>query len=154
MQDYRLHEDGVLRQADNAFIPNDPQNCGWKIYQQWLAEGNTPDPEYTLDELKDKVASAIIDEANTRVDAVTSNDPRAKRMSLAKAIKRINKKLDGNANQADLDYLAAQATIADHLENIEATAATNIAWAQDPARTEAELTAFDPATDITWPTMA
>ena len=28
---------------DNSFIPNDSQNKDWVVYQEWLAESNTPD---------------------------------------------------------------------------------------------------------------
>lgn len=36
--------DGILRVADNAWIPNDPANTDWQAYQEWLAQGNTPLP--------------------------------------------------------------------------------------------------------------
>lgn len=34
--------DMILRIADNANIPNDPDNRDWVAYQAWLALGNTP----------------------------------------------------------------------------------------------------------------
>ena len=36
--------DTILRTADNAFIPPDPANTDYAVYQAWLAEGNTPLP--------------------------------------------------------------------------------------------------------------
>jgi hypothetical protein len=54
MADYRLSKNGVIRNADSANIPNSPGNADWEKYQDWVALGNTPDPEVivtlTLDE--------------------------------------------------------------------------------------------------------
>ena len=35
---------GVLRIADNAFIPFNPDNTDYQAYLKWLEEGNTPTP--------------------------------------------------------------------------------------------------------------
>lgn len=34
----------IIRTSDGAFIPNDPANRDWRAYQDWLAQGKTPDP--------------------------------------------------------------------------------------------------------------
>ena len=34
----------LLRVADNACIPFDPENTDYQEYLKWLAEGNTPTP--------------------------------------------------------------------------------------------------------------
>jgi hypothetical protein len=46
MADYQLTDsaDIVRRNADQAYIPNDPANRDWVEYQQWLEDGNEPDP--------------------------------------------------------------------------------------------------------------
>lgn len=44
---YQLTETGVLRLEDNAWIPDCPDNRDWIEYQNWLKEGNTPEPMAT-----------------------------------------------------------------------------------------------------------
>jgi hypothetical protein len=34
-------------------VPNSDDNRHWRKYQEWLAEGNTPDPAFTPEELSD-----------------------------------------------------------------------------------------------------
>ena len=34
----------ILRRIDSAYIPDDPANRDRQTYEQWLAEGNAPDP--------------------------------------------------------------------------------------------------------------
>lgn len=41
---YQLTESGVFRLEDQAYIPDCEDNRDWQEYQQWLAEGNTPEP--------------------------------------------------------------------------------------------------------------
>ena len=41
---YKLTENGVLDTETGAHIPNAEGNRHWQEYQDWLAEGNTPDP--------------------------------------------------------------------------------------------------------------
>jgi hypothetical protein len=46
MADYQLTaiESIVIRNRDQAHIPDDPANRDWAEYQQWLADGGVPDP--------------------------------------------------------------------------------------------------------------
>ena len=34
----------ILRVADDAYIPMNPENTDYQEYLKWLAEGNTPEP--------------------------------------------------------------------------------------------------------------
>lgn len=34
----------VIRNSDQAWIPNDPANRDWQEYQDWLEDGGVPDP--------------------------------------------------------------------------------------------------------------
>ena len=38
----QIRTDAILRVADNAFIPFDPENKDYQDYLKWLADGNTP----------------------------------------------------------------------------------------------------------------
>jgi hypothetical protein len=35
---------GIMRIADNAWIPFDPANTDYQAYLAWIAEGNQPTP--------------------------------------------------------------------------------------------------------------
>ena len=69
---YKLAQNGVIRLTDGAFIPADPNNRDWQEYQQWLAEGNTPEPEYTPDELRQKLRSEMLSLRQTRIQQILS----------------------------------------------------------------------------------
>ena len=56
---YKLTKNGVKRLSDNSNIPNDPKSPDWRKYQVWLDEGNTPEPEFTSDELAAKKGRKI-----------------------------------------------------------------------------------------------
>lgn len=67
MARYKLQENGVLDTESGAHIPDDAGNRHWQEYQDWLAGtgefvGNgaqTPDPQYTLQEMKDNKKQEI-----------------------------------------------------------------------------------------------
>jgi hypothetical protein len=46
MAKYRLAPNGmIVRNEDEAWIPPDPGNKDRQEYEDWLKQGNTPDPE-------------------------------------------------------------------------------------------------------------
>lgn len=48
---YKLAKDGVQNLETMAFITPNPTSREWLRYQKWLAEGNTPESEFTAGEL-------------------------------------------------------------------------------------------------------
>ena len=48
---YKIWLNGVKRLSDCSFIPNDETLPDWREYLNWVAEGNTPEPEFTTEEL-------------------------------------------------------------------------------------------------------
>ena len=43
-ESYTLTEHGVTRGSDHASIPDADGNRDWRAYQEWLTDGNKPDP--------------------------------------------------------------------------------------------------------------
>jgi len=43
-QPYQGKVETIIRIADNANIPTDPDNTDYQAYLRWLEEGNTPLP--------------------------------------------------------------------------------------------------------------
>jgi hypothetical protein len=44
MAKYKLTDDGVYDSERHLFIPSVEDNRHWTEYQEWLGQGNTPDP--------------------------------------------------------------------------------------------------------------
>lgn len=150
---YKLHNSGgVIRAADNALIPPDEGNCGWKIYQQWLGEGNTPDPEFTIDELRNLAIANISEVSNGRIDAVIGSDTRGKLTKLMSGTLLTRKEAKGQASPQEVAALDELQNTALYVQACQAEAETWTTWANDPSRTYEDLKVFSPQTDITWPT--
>ncbi len=49
MAKYKLQENGVLDTETSANIPDSMGNRHWVEYQEWLTDGNTPDPMDVID---------------------------------------------------------------------------------------------------------
>ncbi len=60
---YKLTEEGVQRLGDGAFIPSDPRNKDWREYQEWLKEGNIPEPLETPQEREIRLKAEAVAEA-------------------------------------------------------------------------------------------
>lgn len=58
---------GALKYVDGVFVSGHTDEC--KEYQQWLAEGNVPEPEFTEEELAQQVIKAKVQEAKQYLQA-------------------------------------------------------------------------------------
>jgi hypothetical protein len=63
---------GVLQ--DVHYIPNDPANRDHQEYLAWVAKGNTPDPEFTPEELSDRALERARREANQTLESAAKAD--------------------------------------------------------------------------------
>lgn len=55
----------VKRLSDGAYIPLTNENVDYEEYKQWILEGNTPEPEFTEEELRIKEINIQISEAKS-----------------------------------------------------------------------------------------
>lgn len=60
MAEYKLGlgNTGVIRKADNTFIPEDEGNADYQAFLAWLQAGNTPDPAETAEEISARLGQA------------------------------------------------------------------------------------------------
>jgi hypothetical protein len=49
----------IIRTTDGVFIPADNKNIDYQEYLSWVADGNTPDPAFTPEELAQQALDAI-----------------------------------------------------------------------------------------------
>lgn len=54
---YKLVEGGVIKLPESTFVPENAAFL-WREYEAWLDVPNTPDPEFTLAELKERKIDA------------------------------------------------------------------------------------------------
>lgn len=62
---YKLNKNSVTRLVDGAFVPFASGNADYEEYKQWLADGNTPEPEFIEEELQITSIHKQIQEAKT-----------------------------------------------------------------------------------------
>lgn len=62
--------ESVQRLADGACIPFADGNIDYEEYKQWLAEGNTPEPEFTQEEMLNQKQYEFRRDRNILLDKV------------------------------------------------------------------------------------
>jgi hypothetical protein len=75
---------GIVRDADGAFIPEDPANTDYAAYLDWCAAGNTATP-YQSGETLDALKSRLTDSIDAKVAAIYSNWTRFQQAYLNRA---------------------------------------------------------------------
>lgn len=67
--------ESIQRLADGACIPFSDGNTDYEEYKQWISEGNTPEPEFTEEELlKQLETKAIYDKKYVGIEYTNLND--------------------------------------------------------------------------------
>lgn len=81
---YKLNQNGVIRLADGAFIPNDPANSDYQAYLEWVADGNAPAPYKTAEEIAAELEAFQIKEAELATENAMRNKHGLNEMKRAK----------------------------------------------------------------------
>lgn len=68
MAKYKLAGDMIQNKETTAFIPKDPGNIHYVEYLQWESEGNTPDPEFTLEQRRERRISELKEQASNYIE--------------------------------------------------------------------------------------
>ena len=62
----------IRRLSDGSIIPKDESNYDYKNYLKWLSEGNVPEPEFTLEELKNNKMQYVTQQRDEALNTLTS----------------------------------------------------------------------------------
>ena len=122
-------------------VPNDTLNGDYIAVQEWIADGNTPEPEFTEAEIldnarRDKV-NLIKTEALTRINTAV---PALSTLDMVAFLVDLWPMLDTASANADI-------TLA---KDTYVYAKTKITQAK--GATQTQLDDYDPTTDLGWPT--
>lgn len=124
MADYKLEKSGVFNVVKNLHIPEDPLNRHWVEYQAWLGAGNTPDPEFTPEQIKQSQIDAISTQADADVNAIIPEKMHAR----------------AQARRTELTILEMRGTATP--DDLAEAAAIDAKWAQMKAIRVAEAAAI------------
>lgn len=126
---YTLTRDGaVIRAADGATIPPDPDNRDWLAYLAWTAAGNqatVPVPD--LAQIKAAAKSRVAARADQIAEAITGTVPLAERLSWPTKEVAARAVLAGTATTGQQMILGAEAQVSG--ETVAVLAASIVAKA-------------------------
>ena len=84
-RNYKLLQSGVQELYTNKFIPECNENVDWQMYQEWLLQGNVPEPrdaivgtimkDVDLTILKEIFSSITSSAQKTRINIALKNHP-------------------------------------------------------------------------------
>lgn len=146
---YKLKGDGkVLKIATGEVF--DSNSWLYDEYSAWIGDGNDPEPEYTIEEIRVKVIADIENERNRRIDTLAGPD-REKRLRMMAGIQINKKRSEGESlsteEAAERDELSI---LSDKIDSIVDFAEVEKEWVQDPVRVYADLEVYD-TTAAAWP---
>ena len=128
---YKLHpfEQSVIRLADFATIPNDEANPDWIAYTAWVAQGDTPAPAFTPEELLVQASEKAAEEGRVQARAA---DISAALPDWATVVARFDQ---GTAALANATTIAAVKAVLQGLIDVNRKRARVVYW---PAKDRAD----------------
>lgn len=98
MSDYQYRNDEIVLKSTGSAIPEDFNN---REYQRFVKSGQTPDPEFSAEEIKQNAIKAIQEKADSDVNAIIPENMHARVQ--ARRTELIILESRGQATSADID---------------------------------------------------
>lgn len=144
---FRVAGEGYQDLTTKEFIT--PGSRRWDEVQDWITDGNTPEPEFTVDQLREQRKVEVAEEGRRRIDAYGPSDSRAQRRALARAVKLTRKQAKGTLTPEESTELDALEAIGDNIEATEQLIESVVDYL-DGVSDRAALEAYDPVNDPGW----
>jgi len=129
---YKLAPNGVTNTLLNAYIPEDSNNKDWQSYQEWLAQGNTPEPIETLQEKRSRCKQLVKQKVEKSIQAIQSDNGNLYDIALAVyLVDKMDRGLSVEEHN-QLDSLRSKFITVLNIRNKEQEAYAAIDQAEDP----------------------
>ena len=139
---YKLQENGVYDTETGQSIPNSTGNRHWRMYLEWVALGNTADPEFTTQEIADAARADKIQELkNEGLSRIQAVMPAINSFDTLELVREMWLSTAPAARNATVTF---QSIIDIYQAARDGIVVLNGA-------TPAEVTAYDVLTDPSWP---